>query len=173
MTSTDSPLTEQQLDEIDARQQAATPDPWMPRAETYPHLVIQGPEGSHPSDAEGIISTNLAVNEGADADFIAHARTDVPALLAEVRRLRSRTLTEGEYNAAWHAVEGAAGEEGADPGTVLHAVLDRLRIGWQDTEETHVVADDSDDPEHLDDCPGCETAAVPAAVVGGEPGTAL
>ncbi|MDH6448240.1 hypothetical protein M2155_000648 [Streptomyces sp. SAI-119] len=26
-------------------------------------------------------------------------------------------------------------------------------------EETHVVADDSDDPEHVDDCPGC-TAAV-------------
>ncbi|KAB1979253.1 hypothetical protein [Streptomyces triticiradicis] len=23
-------------------------------------------------------------------------------------------------------------------------------------EETHVVADDSDDPEHTDDCPGCE-----------------
>ncbi|MGW4703741.1 hypothetical protein [Streptomyces sp. NPDC004285] len=23
-------------------------------------------------------------------------------------------------------------------------------------EETHVVADDSDDPEHIDDCPGCE-----------------
>ncbi|MGA5767396.1 hypothetical protein ACPC36_07930 [Streptomyces pseudogriseolus] len=22
-------------------------------------------------------------------------------------------------------------------------------------EETHVVADDSDDPEHIDDCPGC------------------
>lgn len=43
-----------------------------------------------------------------------------------------RTLTPGEYNAAWHAVEGSAGEEGADPGTVLHAVLDRLGIQWQD-----------------------------------------
>ncbi|MEU0200878.1 MULTISPECIES: hypothetical protein [unclassified Streptomyces] len=27
-------------------------------------------------------------------------------------------------------------------------------------EETHVVADNSDDPEHVDDCPGC--AATPA-----------
>jgi hypothetical protein len=26
----------------------------------------------------------------------------------------------------------------------------------QPAEETHVVADDSDDPEHVDDCPGCE-----------------
>lgn len=25
-------------------------------------------------------------------------------------------------------------------------------------EETHVVADDSDDPEHVDDCPGCDPA---------------
>jgi hypothetical protein len=24
-------------------------------------------------------------------------------------------------------------------------------------EEAHVVADDSDDPEHVDDCPGCAT----------------
>lgn len=43
-----------------------------------------------------------------------------------------RALTASEYNAAWHAVEGAAGQEGADPGTVLHAVLDRLGIAWQD-----------------------------------------
>lgn len=39
-----------------------------------------------------------------------------------------RRLTDGEYSAAWHAIEGAAGEEGADPATVLHAVLDRLGI---------------------------------------------
>ncbi|MEV4424017.1 hypothetical protein AB0K23_01310 [Streptomyces sp. NPDC049602] len=36
-------------------------------------------------------------------------------------------------------------------------------------EETHIVADDSDDPEHVDDCPGCEAfsltghVAAPAA----------
>ncbi|MDX5569519.1 hypothetical protein PYK79_48370 [Streptomyces sp. ID05-04B] len=47
---------------------------------------------------------------------------------AEAERDAPRTLTEGEYFAAWHAVEGAAGEEGADPATVLHAVLDRLGI---------------------------------------------
>ncbi|WP_413102254.1 hypothetical protein [Streptomyces sp. Inha503] len=39
-----------------------------------------------------------------------------------------RVLTPDEYSAAWHAVEGAAGEPGADPGTVLHAVLDALSI---------------------------------------------
>lgn len=29
------------------------------------------------------------------------------------------------------------------------------------TEETHVVADDSADPEHVEDCPGCETTDTP------------
>ncbi|MGW3428920.1 hypothetical protein ACWDHW_13330 [Streptomyces melanosporofaciens] len=39
-----------------------------------------------------------------------------------------RVLTPDEYSAVWHAVEGAAGEPGADPATVLGAVLDRLGI---------------------------------------------
>ncbi|WP_327230828.1 hypothetical protein [Streptomyces murinus] len=39
-----------------------------------------------------------------------------------------RTLTEGEHNAAWHAIEGAAGREGADPETILNAVLHALGI---------------------------------------------
>ncbi|MGW0920149.1 hypothetical protein ACWD3J_14165 [Streptomyces sp. NPDC002755] len=58
--------------------------------------------------------------------------SDQARLLAEnetrtVRRA-PRTLTESEHNAAWHAFEGAAGEEGADPGTVLNAVLHALGI---------------------------------------------
>ncbi|MFE2485990.1 hypothetical protein ACFXGR_22370 [Streptomyces mirabilis] len=36
-------------------------------------------------------------------------------------------------------------------------------------EETHVVADDSDDPEHVDDCPGCPAPV--AAVVSSAAGT--
>ncbi|MEV4440438.1 hypothetical protein AB0K09_15720 [Streptomyces sp. NPDC049577] len=55
-------------------------------------------------------------------------------------RLRTRTLTESEHSRAWHAIEGAAGEEGADPGTVLNAVLRALGIN-----PPAVVADDSDD----------------------------
>lgn len=40
----------------------------------------------------------------------------------------SRVLTPLEHHAAWHAIEGAAGEEGADPGTILNAVLRALNI---------------------------------------------
>ncbi|MFE6185561.1 hypothetical protein ACFQ6U_14150 [Streptomyces sp. NPDC056465] len=40
----------------------------------------------------------------------------------------SRVLTPLEHHAAWHAIEGAAGEEGADPETILNAVLRALNI---------------------------------------------
>lgn len=53
-----------------------------------------------------------------------------------------RTLTESEYNRAWHAVEGAAGEEGADPATVLHAVLDRLSINLPPAPPVHACPPD-------------------------------
>lgn len=52
----------------------------------------------------------------------------LPAVPADEETHVRRTLTPDEYDAAWHAVEGAAGELGADPGTVLGAVLDRLGI---------------------------------------------
>lgn len=45
-----------------------------------------------------------------------------------LRAASRRVLTETEHSAAWHAIEGAAGEEGADPGTVLNAVLRALNI---------------------------------------------
>lgn len=40
----------------------------------------------------------------------------------------ARTLTPNEHDRAWHAIEGAAGQDDADPGTVLNAVLRALRI---------------------------------------------
>jgi hypothetical protein len=46
---------------------------------------------------------------------------------AEPRSFR-RQLTEPEHDAAWHAIEGTAAEDGADPGTVLAAVLRALNI---------------------------------------------
>ncbi|MBP8538582.1 hypothetical protein [Streptomyces sp. MK37H] len=39
-----------------------------------------------------------------------------------------RSLTPEEYSAAWHAVEAAVGAPGADPATVLLAVLNALGI---------------------------------------------
>ncbi|MFI8206675.1 hypothetical protein [Streptomyces sp. NPDC085937] len=50
-------------------------------------------------------------------------------------------LTPAEHDRAWHAIEGAAGEPGADPGTILRAVLGALQIlppspdDWQAARE--------------------------------------
>lgn len=121
MTDQTSPPTEQQLDAITARKNAATEGSWRgtPATDAFVGEIW----------STGDRARCLArVSSDADTRFIAHAPQDVEALIAEVRRLRARVLTEGEYDSAWHAVEGAAGEEGADPGTVLHAVLVRLGI---------------------------------------------
>lgn len=53
----------------------------------------------------------------ADYDRMARQAVSVP-----------RRLTDNEHSAAWHAIEGTASEEGADPGTVLNAVLAALGI---------------------------------------------
>lgn len=142
-----TPPTELELDEIDTRALAATDGPWE-RYEDYGPYFYANTSGEY---LRGVGDLNFGVGEQADADeaFVRHAQEDVTVLLAEVRRLRARALTASEYNAAWHAVEGAAGEDGADPGTVLHAVLDRLGIEWQ----------------------GAARPAAPAAVVGGVSGT--
>ena len=63
-----------QLAEIKAREQAATPGPWKVGisaliTDANGHALFFG------EDAKG------------NADFIAHARTDIPALVAEVERL--------------------------------------------------------------------------------------
>jgi hypothetical protein len=167
--------TEQQLTNLEALADAATPGPWGVyqyggdslieiaadlkntgcgyRARREICRLEDEPLDNDPTHREWSAEEDWAQVQ-ADAAYIAAMSPDVArALAAEVRRLRARTLTASEYNTAWHAVEGAAGEEGADPGTVLHAVLDRLGIAWQAAaypdavEETHVVADDSDDME--------------------------
>lgn len=75
------------LDAIEARAKAATPGPWRvnPRVEADPgetdgHGWLAGPPAAIEYEA-------ALFNR--DADFIAAAREDVPALIAEVRRLRS------------------------------------------------------------------------------------
>ncbi|MFH9816170.1 hypothetical protein [Streptomyces sp. NPDC017230] len=62
-----------------------------------------------------------------------------PADQAAVLREAADVLEEGDYLLAAEELRRMADETAA-------------------TEETHVVADDSDDPEHVDDCPGCTAA---------------
>jgi hypothetical protein len=78
---TTSPLTEQQLADIDARQKAATEGPWTV-SENYSDVL--GPDGDQ------LASYWNPTSETRNGEFIANAPEDVRALLAEVRRLRTR-----------------------------------------------------------------------------------
>ncbi len=80
-------MSDLDLDAIRARADAATPGPWdcerPNQAYRIYELSSQSPQGLNETLAE--IS---GFNASADAEFITHARTDIPALLAEVDQLR-------------------------------------------------------------------------------------
>ncbi|MCX4750970.1 hypothetical protein OG455_41550 [Kitasatospora sp. NBC_01287] len=84
MTDT-APLTDEQLADISAREAAARPGPWY-REDDKQDL------NRWVTNEAGTVEINLGYlgnNNQADAEFVAHAREDMPALLAEVRRLRA------------------------------------------------------------------------------------
>jgi hypothetical protein len=51
-----------------------------------------------------------------------------------------RTLTPLEHDRAWHAIEHATGQDAADPGTVLNAVLHALRINTPTVEDEQAAS---------------------------------
>jgi hypothetical protein len=61
----------------------------------------------HTWDADAVACWNTALNIAEH-----RLRTQVTTVLPP-----GRVLSVSEYGAAWHAIEGAAGEEGADPAT--------------------------------------------------------
>jgi len=95
------PLTDEELAAIKARAEAATVGPWYVQSTTACFLNIHGGDrttdgrflaqmGYDPPANDAYFDDGEPQYDGADrdADFIAHARTDVPALVAEVKRLR-------------------------------------------------------------------------------------
>ena len=89
-------MTPEQLAAIRARAEAATPGPWHDDQDGMVYSTCQ------PGCAVVINDIDLAVE---DAEFIAHAREDIPALVAEVERLqtelaRMRPVVEAAQR--WH-----------------------------------------------------------------------
>lgn len=84
------------LDEIEQRANAATPGPWrIVRDQTdgfYGEEAYDIHAGDGSTVAQGGTLEDGGPSVGAcyheDAEFIAHAREDIPALIAEVKRLR-------------------------------------------------------------------------------------
>jgi hypothetical protein len=88
---TDDPLTNGELDELEALMDAATPPPWTAFVEDREPIGGQsfiqlGAPGFSPPDM--YVYHDSAIAPAADLDFIAAARRYVPRLLAEVRRRR-------------------------------------------------------------------------------------
>jgi hypothetical protein len=84
------PLSEAELDELDALERAASPAPW--RAFAGPG--IGGPAFIALSDDDAMpdmyVQHDGEAAPDADLDFIAAARNYVPRLLAEIRKQRTR-----------------------------------------------------------------------------------
>jgi hypothetical protein len=148
-----APLSEQQLAEIAARAGAATPGPWC----TDDWEIYRGSEPG--AGAEWIGETCRAVGRSvedcANAAFIAAARTDVPALLAEVARLRAAAGTVwlatyeesapeviGRYDNRAAAMDHIHHLLSQEEGTTAQAI--ELRVIWR--------ADDPDSDEPRWDC---------------------
>jgi hypothetical protein len=88
MTITTS-LSDDELNTIKSRCDAATPGPWRSWIEGRDHMGGDSfiMTGESPSRGEDIY---LSGATHADQDFVAHSRQDVPRLIEEVIRLRSR-----------------------------------------------------------------------------------
>jgi hypothetical protein len=80
-------LTQDRIDEIWKREQAATEGPWWwINAKT---CLINKKESVLQPILYGQEDFSILANNNEDKDFIAHARQDIPDLLAEVERLQA------------------------------------------------------------------------------------
>jgi hypothetical protein len=82
-------MTNEELAAIKARAEAATPGPWTAAEDpTDGGLWVMGKRPVRICDVESNTRSSDRLLEVGDVEFIAHARSDIPALLAEVERLR-------------------------------------------------------------------------------------
>lgn len=79
-------MTSEELDRLDALANAATAGPWQTNEGT--RWTVSKRPGSGLTDAGTFFVVSMAPEDAADATFIAAARDAVPALVAEVRRLK-------------------------------------------------------------------------------------
>ena len=125
-------MTASELDAIKARVAAATPGPWRWwTSNSFRRLSSDatGKDGdvlhatAHPVDRCPDIQ-----GSDADKDFLAHARVDVPALVAEVERLIARVtaletalrpFAGGSFGGTCHMYEACTGKNGALDGSYV------------------------------------------------------
>ena len=120
------------LDQIEARANAATEGPWTPDEYTevdpdgfyeLSRVIAPDPDGDDWC-AIGVVHTGIL---RPDADFIAAARTDVPALVAALRAVL-------EPHTPHECVSSLAGD---DPCLILHGGACALRGRCRECHHTH------------------------------------
>lgn len=129
-------MDEAKLQEIEARANAATPGPWY-AGNGHPYVTTE-------RMGFGIVVARAL--EGNDCTFIAHARTDVPVLIAEVRRLTAALATvTTERDALLAVCERFAGDEGV----ICNGYEDDSGCGSCGANANH---SDADPANHAPDC---------------------
>ncbi len=78
-------ITNQELEEMEKRAEAATPGPWTFEDERYSAKCVVGLK---PRDDRWVAHFQPELNGQNNGRFSAHARTDMPRLIAEVKRLQ-------------------------------------------------------------------------------------
>lgn len=137
-----------ELDALRARANAATDGPWerygdgsheVYCAANFEDTAYEPPDVTYGSDRP------------ADAEFIAHARTDVPELIDEIERLQeaAERIPKLLFNEEQHALEiyneGISGGRAADDPMMIH--LNGRILGLQRARDiaARVLEGDSDD----------------------------
>lgn len=83
-------LDESAVSEIEARMNAATPGPWGVLPSNNSSLAhVETQEGTAAEQGQGFTVCSIPKKRIDDAEFIAHAREDIPALCATVKHLRT------------------------------------------------------------------------------------
>ena len=116
------------LDEIEARANAATRGPWATVIEdgvTLSLVLTDEDDGLFYGDSG--YDAPIVTESGRDAEFVAHARTDVPALVAALRAML-------EAHTPHECVSSLAGD---DPCLILHGGACALRGRCRECHHTH------------------------------------
>ena len=107
-------MKESEIHAIKARCEAATPGPWDSEDCEYIFAKVKGGRPNGEGIALFSCYTNRqATNGKADANFAAHAREDIPRLVAEVEKLRTALIVNEESIRMFF-------EDGLDEGIIIH-----------------------------------------------------
>lgn len=126
-------MTPEKLNEIKARADRATPGPWTLDEDYRDKEITGGVENTYLDSRTGkrrlayIWDTDTKAGKN-DAEFIAHARTDIPALLQVIE------ILQAENQMLVSACQNVLEDAKARPGAYLYADLTALRIAVEEDQ---------------------------------------